>query len=108
MRGFAGLAAAVAVIAYSVYLVTQNGQPVAIDLLFTSVAGAPAWSLLLVSFAAGASLTALVLSWSLLRLRLSVRRQTRRVTRLEQEVHGLRTLPLSPEEPAPSDLAREG
>ncbi len=108
MKGLAGLAVAVAVIAYAVYLVTQNDQPVTIQLLFASVVGAPAWSLLLGSFAAGASLTALALSWPLLRLRLAVRRQTRRVTRLEQEVHGLRTLPLSPEELAPSDLAREG
>ena len=108
MKGLAGLAVAVAVIAYAVYVVSQNGQPVTIQLLFTSVVGAPVWSLLLGSFAAGVSLTALAFSWPLLRLRLAVRRQTRHVTRLEQEVHGLRTLPLSLEEPAPSDLAPEG
>lgn len=108
MKGLAGLGAAVTVAAYAVYVTTQNGAPVSIDLLFTTASGVPAWSVLLGSFAAGAIASGLALAWPLLRLRFKVRRQTRRVARLEQEVHGLRTLPLSPEEPTTTGRAREG
>ena len=83
------------VVAYAVYLVTQNEAPVGLDLLFVQLRDVPLWSIVLGAFGIGALGTGLIVAWPLLRLRLGVRRQGRQINRLEQEVHGLRTLPLT-------------
>lgn len=107
MKGLAGIAAAVALIAYAVYLATQNTAPVELELLFASPSS-PAWAVVLGSFVLGVVVMVLAFSWPLLRLRLVARRQSRQIARLEQEVHGLRTLPLEPDDPVSRPRAEEG
>jgi uncharacterized membrane protein YciS (DUF1049 family) len=92
--------------AYAVYLGTQLEGTVDLDLLFVQLPSAPLWSVVLGAFGLGAVLTGLSVAWPLLRLRLGVRRQGRQISRLEQEVHGLRTLPLAHDEPAPGKAER--
>lgn len=90
------------VVAYAVYLGMQLEGTVDLDFLFVQLPGAPLWSVVLGAFGLGGLLTGLSVAWPLLRLRLGVRRQGRQINRLEQEVHGLRTLPLTDDEPVAS------
>jgi len=106
MKGFLGTAAAIALAAYAAFFVAWNGQPVNIHLLFARFDGIPVWGVVLAAFALGAALVGAATGWFLVRVRLQLRGQRREVGRLEQEVHGLRTLPLAPEDP--SQRAREG
>jgi uncharacterized membrane protein YciS (DUF1049 family) len=87
----------VVVAAVAVFLVSGNSAPVALNLLVT-VTEVPLWSVLLGSFVSGGLIIGLLVTWPYLRLRLRARTQARQITRLEQEVHGLRTLPLPDEE----------
>ena len=97
MRGLFVLGIVVAVAAVVVFLVSGNAQPVMVNLLVTQ-AEVSVWRVLLGSFVAGGLVIGLLVTWPYLRLRLRVRTQARQITRLEQEVHGLRTLPLPDEE----------
>ena len=97
MRGLVLLGIVVAVAAVAVFLVSGNAQPVTVNLLVTQ-AEVSVWRVLLGSFVSGGLVIGLLLTWPYLRLRLRVRTQARQITRLEQEVHGLRTLPLPDEE----------
>jgi uncharacterized membrane protein YciS (DUF1049 family) len=76
-----------------------NRELARVDLVFAALEQ-PLWIMLGSALLLGAALAAAAFSWPYLRLRLVVRRQSRRITRLEQEVHGLRTLPLGEQEPA--------
>ncbi len=88
--------------------VSRNAAPVDIDLGFDIVREVPLWMSLLAAALIGAMLTVLFFTWPLLSLRLKVRRESKRITELEQEVHGLRTLPLSDEAPEAQSSASEG
>jgi len=77
-----------------------NGSEVAISYVFGELAPAPQWVALLVAFAAGAAASGLVGLYQVAKLRLVTRRFRKTVRGLEAEVHQLRTLPLSGEEPA--------
>ena len=81
----------------SAFLAGRNSEQVGVDLLLFSLNGIPLWGVLIGAFLLGGLLAGLALSWPLLRLRLKLRMQARQITRLEQEVHGLRTLPLPDE-----------
>ena len=98
MRGLLSLGAVVAVAIVAILLATRNDARVSMDLLVFAAQDLPLWGVLLGAFATGGLLVAAILSWPYLRLRLRVRSQDRQITRLEQEVHGLRTLPLPEEE----------
>ncbi len=106
MRGVLGTAAAIALAAYAAFFVAWNGDHIRIHLLFARFDGIPLWGVVLAAFALGSALVGAVAGWSLLRLRLQLRGQRREVGRLEQEVHGLRTLPLAEGDAA--TRAREG
>jgi uncharacterized integral membrane protein len=106
VRGVLGTAAAIALAAYAAFFVAWNGEHVRIHLLFASLEGIPLWGVVLAAFALGAAVVAAVAGFSLLRLRFQLRGQRREIGRLEQEVHGLRTLPLEPEDAGAR--AREG
>ena len=43
------------------------------------------------------ALATLLFAWPLARAKLATRRQTKRIAQLEQEIHGLRTLPIASE-----------
>jgi uncharacterized integral membrane protein len=106
VRGILGTAAAIAFAAYAAFFVAWNGDHVRVHLLFGRLDGIPLWGVVLGAFALGAALVGAVAAWTVLRLRFRLRGQRRELGRLEQEVHGLRTLPLAPEESG--TRAREG
>jgi uncharacterized integral membrane protein len=82
-----------------------NGAELPISYVFGELAPLPVWLILLVAFAAGAAVSGLVGLYQVAKLRLVTRRFRKTVRGLEAEVHQLRTLPLSGEEPV---LAGEG
>ncbi|MEE8556618.1 MAG: LapA family protein [Myxococcota bacterium] len=98
MRGLGVLVAVVVVALVAGLFFNGNPEPVTVNLLFSTRPDVPLWRALLGSFITGGLAVAGVASWPYLRLRLRVRTQARQITRLEQEVHGLRTLPLPDEE----------
>lgn len=98
MKGLVVLGAVVVVVTVAAFLVNGNPEPVTVNLLLSTLPDVPLWRALLGSLIAGGLAVAGVASWPYLRLRLRVRTQARQITRLEQEVHGLRTLPLPDEE----------
>jgi len=76
-----------------------NGAEVPISYVFGELAPLPIWRVLLVAFAAGTAVAGLVGLYQVAKLRLVTRRFRKTVRGLEAEVHQLRTLPLSGEEP---------
>ena len=77
-----------------VTLVLRNGQEVSVDLLVTTWP-TKLWGALVASAIIGAGSTATFLLWPMARLNLRARRHQKRISELEQEVHGLRTLPIA-------------
>jgi uncharacterized integral membrane protein len=109
VKTIVALALALVLAGYAVYVALWNDQGVDVRLLFASIEQVGLGVVVLCSFLVGAVVASLALVWPILRLRLRVRSQSRRVTRLEQEVHGLRTLPLEEsDEPEPPAVSREG
>ncbi len=85
---------------------TSNDDPVTLELLITTYAAVPLWAALVGAAAVGGLAVLFALSPSWVRLRLRTRRQARSIAELEQEVHGLRTLPLG-DEMETAEAARE-
>jgi uncharacterized membrane protein YciS (DUF1049 family) len=109
MKTVLRIAAVIALLAYAALVVARNRADVTLDLVIFPALAVEVWHVLLMSALVGAALTALLLAWPILRLRLQVRSQSRQVTRLEQEVHGLRTLPIAEsDETGAAASAREG
>jgi uncharacterized membrane protein YciS (DUF1049 family) len=106
LRRLFAIALAIAFAVYCAYVAVANREVARLDLVFAALEQ-PLWILLGSALLLGAALAAAALSWPYLRLRLAVRRQSRRITRLEQEVHGLRTLPLGEQDPAAGASARK-
>ena len=100
---FVRMALLVAAIVYVALFTLSNSAPTGLDLVFFSVQPLSLSLIVLVAAAIGAAVTAAGLAWTVGRLRLDQRRQARRIVELEQELHGLRTLPLgdAPGLPAP-------
>lgn len=108
MRSWIAAAAALSAALYLTLVATRNSELLRVNLLFLTIEQVPAWAALLGSLLLGVAAASLLLAWPFLRLRLRLRSQSRRITRLEQEVHGLRTLPLSDQEPRSRDPLHEG
>jgi uncharacterized integral membrane protein len=96
---FVRLAALVILVAYTTLFVLQNGDRVTMALPFITQGSMPGWLVVLIAAAFGGGVSALLLSWPLLRFRHQNRRDARRIHALEQELHGLRTLPLATNHP---------
>ncbi len=100
----------VVVLGAAIWLVRNNEVATEVDLGFATLQ-APLWLALLGSLLLGALAAGLACSWPILRYRLRLRRSRQRIQELEQELHGLRTLPLGGEVgspvPAPAQ-ANEG
>ena len=94
MKAFLRLVMAVLLAVMVAYFVAANQQPVLVRLLGVTLEE-PLWMALLVAVLAGAAVALGACSWSIVRLKLQARRQARRIADLEQEVHGLRTLPIA-------------
>jgi uncharacterized membrane protein YciS (DUF1049 family) len=77
-----------------VYAVLSNSEEVIVNLPLIQWP-TKLWAAMVASAIVGAALASLVLAWPLTRAKLATRRQTRRIAQLEQEVHGLRTLPIA-------------
>ena len=108
MRGLISIVVLVIIVGFAAFMVHNNSERVSINLIFTVFGGVPLWGALLGTLVLGAILAGLACLWPLLRLRLNVRRQHRQIARLEQEIHGLRTLPLEEEAHTTDASAREG
>jgi len=94
MRGWGSLVFAVLVAAVVVALVVGNGEPISVNLLLVQWP-TKVWGALVAAAAFGAAAATVVLIWPVIRLKVQARRQTRRIAELEQEIHGLRTLPIA-------------
>jgi uncharacterized integral membrane protein len=105
MRFWVGLVAALVAVVLVVMLVLRNGDPVNVDLLAV-IWPTKLWAAMVAAALVGAGLTALVLAWPLARLKLHTRRHGKRIAELEQEVHGLRTLPIATDPPLPSKVEK--
>jgi uncharacterized membrane protein YciS (DUF1049 family) len=81
--------------------ISRHSEPIAIDYVVGRVEGVALWLALLVAFAAGVAVASLLAMLRGTRLRLEARRYRRAVRELEAEVHQLRNLPLSEEDPVP-------
>ena len=97
----------VAVVSYAAALVSQNAATVDVHLVFAKLPAVDLWLVILGSLLLGALATGLAVSWPMLRYRLRLRRSRQRIAELEQELHGLRTLPLDVEKEEAPPQARE-
>jgi len=105
MRGWGTLLFGALLAAIVVALVVGNGDPVTVHLLVGQWT-TKVWGAMVAAAVFGAAAAALVLIWPVVRLKLQVRRQTKRISELEQEVHGLRTLPIA-SDPAGASSAQK-
>ncbi len=74
---------------------SSNAGLIDLDLVWLSLPGVEVWWALLVSLSLGASLAAVGVGFAWLRQRLLNRRYRATITRLESEIHQLRSLPLA-------------
>ena len=103
MRSWAAIGFGVLLAALLVFVVLSNDTEVTVVLPFLQWR-TKLWGSMVASAIVGAASSFLLVTWPLLRLKLQTRRHTRRIAELEQEVHGLRTLPIA-SEPAPPQTA---
>ena len=82
---FAGLA---------IFTVIYNNDPVVVVMPFIKWP-TKLWGAMVASAVLGAVASMLLVTWPLLRMKLQSRKHSRRIAELEQEVHGLRTLPIA-------------
>ena len=94
MKGWISLAFVVLVAAVVVALVVGNGEPITVNLLIVQWP-TKVWGALVAAAAFGAVAAASVLVFQVIRLKVQARRYSKRIADLEQEVHGLRTLPIA-------------
>ena len=94
MRGWGSLVFAALVAALLIALVVGNGETITVNFLLVQWP-TKVWGALVAAAAFGAAAATLVLVWPVVRLKVQARRQSKRIAELEQEVHGLRTLPIA-------------
>ena len=81
----------------------NNSETVTLNLVLGEVGPLPLSLFSILSAVFGAAITATVLGWTVAGARMQARRDAKRIAELEQEVHGLRTLPMV-EEAKPDTL----
>jgi uncharacterized integral membrane protein len=94
MRSWVSIGTAVLFAALLVYTVISNTVEVTVVLPLWQWR-TKLWAAMIGSAIVGAVAATLMVTWPLLRLKLQQRRHTRRIAELEQEIHGLRTLPIA-------------
>lgn len=94
MRPWGSLVFAALVAALVVALVVGNGEPILVNFLIVQWP-TKVWGALVASAAFGAAAASMLLIWPVIRLKVQTRRQSKRIAELEQELHGLRTLPIA-------------
>ena len=98
---------AVLLIAYATLFAVANNDRVEVDFVFIGTGEHPISVVVIGAAVLGALASALGLAWPLWRAHSSSRRSAREIARLEQEIHGLRTLPLTDEDDEPELAAAE-
>ena len=88
-----------------VYVVISNNDLVIVTLPLVKWP-TKLWAAMVASALLGAAATLLLTSWPLVRLKLESRRHTKRIAQLEQEIHGLRTLPIAGEAAGSSSVQK--
>ena len=84
----------------------SNTQLVELNLLLGTFGPVPLSVFVISAVAFGAAITAAALGWTVASARLQTRRDAKRIAELEQEVHGLRTLPMIEESKPDTPNAR--
>ena len=98
----------IAVTLYAALLVSSNSATILLNLPLIQEVETTLWMGVLAAFVSGALLIGLVSAFSILRLRLELRRRNQEIATLEQEVHGLRTMPLEARAPTGQASALKG
>lgn len=96
---------------YGWFFAANNSDPVQVDYLFGSLAPLALWKVLGAACLAGSFIVAFVMGFGWGRARLESRRYRKAMRDLEAEVHQLRNLPLSADDPIGSvseGLAQSG
>jgi uncharacterized integral membrane protein len=96
MRGWITLITGALLAGLVAYAIMFNAEVVTVHLPFFSWQ-TEAWRALVSAALLGAGAACLLLTWPLARAKLVSRRQAKRIAQLEQELHGLRTLPIASE-----------
>jgi uncharacterized integral membrane protein len=94
MRGWASVVVFALFAALLVYVVISNNDIVIVTLPLMKWP-TKLWAAMIASAVVGSLVTSLLMSLPMVRLKLLSRRHARRIAELEQEVHGLRTLPIA-------------
>ena len=89
------LAAQLAAIVYVALFALRNAEPVSLDLVLFELESLPVCFVVLLAMGCGALAATALLGASAYRLRGQRRLGERRILELEQELHGMRTLPLT-------------
>ena len=105
MRTWASVVFGVLLAGLLVYVVISNNDLVVVTLPLVKWP-TKLWAAMVASAIAGAGAAILLTSWPLLRLKLQSRRHARRIAELEQELHGLRTLPIANDPAAPRPVQK--
>jgi uncharacterized integral membrane protein len=105
MRTWATVAAGILLTALLIFVVISNSDEVTVVLPLLQWR-TKLWGAMVGSAIVGASASLVLVTWPLVRLKLHARRHQRRIAELEQEVHGLRTLPIATDTPRPSSAQK--
>jgi len=105
MRTWATVVAGILLAVLLIFVVLSNGAEVTVVLPLLQWQ-TKLWGAMVASAIVGASASLLLVTWPLVRLKLHTRRHQRRIAELEQEVHGLRTLPIAGDTPRPSSAQK--
>jgi uncharacterized integral membrane protein len=105
MRNWASIALGVLLAGLLVYVVISNNDLVVVTLPLLKWP-TKLWAAMVASAIVGAGATLLLTTWPLVRLKLQSRRHIKRIAQLEQELHGLRTLPIASEPAQPQTVSK--
>ena len=105
MRSWLSIGTAVLLAVLIVFVVFSNDTEVTVVLPLVQWR-TKLWGAMLASTIVGAAAALVLVTWPLLRLKLQSRRHSKRIAELEQELHGLRTLPIASEPAAPSPVQK--
>ena len=105
MRTWGSVVVGIAVLVLMIFVVLSNDTEVTVVLPLVQWR-TKLWGAMVGSAVFGAAASMVLVTWPLVRLKLQSRRHTRRIAQLEQEVHGLRTLPIASDATANTIVSR--
>jgi uncharacterized integral membrane protein len=105
MRNWATIAVGILLAALLIFVVISNSDEVTVVLPLIQWR-TKLWAAMVGGAVVGAAASLVLVAWPLLRLKLHARRHQKRIAELEQEVHGLRTLPITTDTPRPTSAQK--